>query len=1086
MADNWWENDAVVETETAPSSNWWEQDTVVDSDENQTQAALSESEVPETNMGIPYDAAMLKAEKERGVTDSSLVDTLINQGASVLSVNDQPFNIAKARSDGVRDDEIMQILITGKPYMQSANEFDAFGQGINMGLANIIGAPVDLVNWSAGQLERGGRAVYNQFADEPVSTDLEDTFLYADTPFLGSDSIRDGMSVVTEGLGGSAIPDETTELSPEYRPYAQAGRVVGESSLMMTTPFALARAGVGMSHPIVARAATNPKALLAEEALSTMGAAEGAALAQVFAPDNEWAQMGGEFLGSIFNPISLAYRGGKAAFQKGSGTVSRIKNTLFRGAEGSQDAAIAELLKVADSVGVSAEDLLQSIQAGLAKADPEKGIVAGNPSGAPLTAGQLTGNPVLLGFENNLARQSAEFRGVRDASIEDAFANLRNLSEAMLRSGDESTRLAGAEMQKAYFNNLLNVHIANARDAATVAASKFDAQDTAGASRAAYEALEAAKRNARALESSLWEQIPQEVTMDGAGVLAAYDAMSKRVLANRGGKFGTGDTDTIIRNFVAVLRKETVDLAGLNDIDPDLAREVAEFMAARGGDQADDVITSGEMLRFRSLMLKQASAAATAGDSNAADVLEEMAKGALDDLSAIGGSTVDTARRYSAQLNERFSAGFPRQALRTDASRQTAINPELTLERGFSGGKASGDLSYRELDEATKFGDEAAQSVEQAGIKTNPPLTPNTAEGMFTAQETFLRGQVDALRNPTTGVIESGRIDKFVADNPDLVERFPNLKQDMLAAADAQRTADEVMDTIGTAAENESLVTTVGQVLSSSTPSKSFEDLAKLAPDGDSVAGLRNAVVDWAMKDATDAKGNFDFIKFSQNIARPLTDEGKTALDIMIDNGVMTAEQVQGIGAFVEQGLRVQMGTKSPEYIDEIIQQNSNVINNLARMVGANVGAKANEITGALMGNPSDSGLQSAAIFSAWAKKIVDAGPQARTLDAMIAMFKDPQLLADAISRNPDVAKRSSLTIKELLVRTWNDFTLTGAVESEVFGRRTTPSNALVDTESFDREEPLPSSIDVQMKGALPEVNLPTLNYDEDGNYILP
>jgi hypothetical protein len=1067
MAENWWETESVVETEETPSSNWWEQETVVDSAENQTQAALSEAETPETNMGIPYDAAMLKSERERGVSDTALVDQLINQGASVLSVNDQPFNVAAARKDGVRDDEIMQILITGKPYMKSAGRFDAFGQGINMGLANVIGAPVDLVNWSAGQLERGGRAIYNQFADEPVSTDLEDTFLYSDYPLLGSDSIRDGMGAVTQGLGGSDIPDTTSELAPEYRPYAQAGRVVGESSVMLT-PFALARAGVGMSHPIVARAATNPKSLLIEEGISTAGAAQFAGIAQVFAPDNEWAQMGAEFVGSIANPIGLAYRGGKGATNFGGKQLSRLKNTIFRGKAGAQDAAIAELLKVASESGMSADDLLESIYRGM----------EANASDVPLTAGQLTGNPVLLGFENNLAKQSAEFRGVRDASIEDAFANLRNLSETMLRSGDESTRLAGAEMQKAYFNNLLNAHVANARDAATVAANKFDAQDTAGASKAAYQAIYSAKEQARAVETALWDQVNRSETLTGEGILSSIDGLSGRILD--GEPLGTAASDPIIRQFADKIR-------------------------------TNGNVSSGDVLRFRSRMLEFGRDAAAQGKFGAANMFEQLANGALDDMAQMTGESANIARTFSRNLNERFNAGFPRQALARGRTGEVAINPELTLERGFAGGKATGDLQFRQMDEAVTFGDEAARAADAAGLETrvepeyptgiedaNTINVPNqnlsadvtapidNVEDLFNAQETFLRGRVDALRNPTTGAIEARRIDKFVTDNPDLVERFPNLKQDMLTAADAQRTADEVMETIGKAAENESLVTTVGQVLSSNTPSKSFEDLAKLAPDGDSVSGLRNAVVDWAMKDATDAKGKFDFIKFSQNIAQPLTDEGKTALDIMIDNGVMTAEQVQGIGAFVEQGLRVQVGSKSPEYIDEIIEQNSSVLNNLARMVGANVGAKANEITGSFMGNPSDSGLQSAAIFSAWAKKIVEAGPQARTRDAMIAMFKDPQLLADAISRNPEVSKRSSMTIKEILARSWNDFSLADTASKEVFERRTTPANTLVDTEDFNREEPLPSSIDVQMKGALPEVDLPTLNYDEDGNYILP
>lgn len=1075
MAENWWEEETVVETEQTPSGNWWEEETVVDSAEAQTDAALAEAEEPVT--AIPYDAAMLKMEKDRGVSDTDLVNSLVNQGASVLSVNDQPFNLMDARKAGVSDDEIMQILITGQPYAEVDSYLEAFGQGANLGLSNVVGAPVDLVNWLGGQAERGGRAIYNQFADEPVSTDLEDTFLYSDNPLGGSGSIRDAMSGVTEFVGGDAIIEDTTEVPPEFRAAAQAGRVTGEASLMLT-PFALARAGVAVGHPIVARAASNPNALLTEEVLATFGAAQGAAMAQVLAPDNEWAQMGGEFIGSIVNPVGLTYRTAKSATKglgkAGSGTVSRLKNTFLRGEKGSQDAAIAELLEVAQTQGMSADDLLESISRGM----------DANASDVPLTAGQLTGNPVLLGFENNLAKQSGEFRGVRDASIEDAFANLRNLSEVMLRSGDESTRLAGAEMQKTYFNNLLNTHIANARDAATVAASKFDAQDTAGASKAAQQAIYNAKEQARAVENALWDQVNRSETLTGEGVLSAVDAMSKRVLD--GEPIGNSTIDPIIRKF-------------------------AEKIRTNGG------ASSGEVLRFRSRMLGLGRDATAQGKFSEANMFEQLANGALDDIANITGEAADIARTFSRNLNERFNAGFPRKALSRGSTGENSINPELTLERGFAGGKATGDLQFRQMDEAVKFGDEAAQAADKAGMqtRTEPELptgiddantinVPNqnistdvnapidNVEGLFNAQETFLRGRVDALRNPSTGEVDPRRIDKFVTDNPDLVERFPDLKNDMTLAAEAQRNADEVMENIGKAAENENLVTTVSQVFKGSTPAKDFENLAKLAPDGDSVSGLRNAVVDWAMESATDTKGNFDFIKFSQNIAQPLTDEGKTAMDILVDNNVMTAEQVKGIGSFVEQGLRVQIGSKSPEYIDDIIQKNSDVINNLARLVGANVGAKANEITGSLVGGTRDSGLQSAAIFSAWAKKIVDAGPQAKTRDAMIAMFKDPQLLAEALSRNPDVAKKSSFAMKEVLARL-SDFSLTDAAvgatkaaANEVVGKRTAPINALLNTEEFDREEPLPSSLDQQMKDALPDVNLPTLNYDEDGNFIFP
>ena len=1037
MADNWWEEvSSSVGTDVEAEDEWWK----VAEQTDQVLAPASQ----------PYNAALISENINNGVPASAIVESLMSDGATSLNVNESTFDLAGAVEAGVSDDEIVKILTTGEGYRKTAGQVDALGQGVNLGLSNMFGAPVDGVNWLAGQAERGGRALYNLVAEDDVSTELTDTYLYSDEPALGSKSIRRGLNAQQQVMGGEGQIDDISELDPEYRAAAQAGRVVGETIPMALTPFALAAKGIGTSHPIVARAASNPTALLADESLTAAGAAQFAALAQVLAPDNQYASMAGEFLGAVVNPVGIAVRTGQRIAGASTGGIRRMLKTKFGGEAGAQDVAVQEILKAAESQGVSPEMILESLKA------------AGT-SPTPLTAGQATGNPILIAFENNLASQSGEFRDLRKQNILDAFSNLRGTAETLLRSGDEATQLVGADLQKIHFRNLLNLAVDNAREAATVAAGRFDDADARGASNAAYEALNTAKAQVRTVESALWKEIDQTISMDGAGLKATRDSIKDEILStqNVGGADGAIHVNGIMRKI------------------------------------KEGTLTSRDVLVFRSEMLNISRKLASSSDFAEARRINLLADAALGELDNIPGNAADVARDFSRNLNERFTQGFPSRVLGRTGSGETRINPERTLEVGFGAGKTSGAVNLEQMREATRFSDEAAGAATQA--KGDPTVAPDgseiveTAGEMFSAQEQFIRATVSNLKDATTGVLDPKKVDRFIAQNPDVLDQFPNIKTDMLDAAQAQTVAKEMVDSIGKVAETEDLARAIGEVFSSRTPAADFEALAKLAPDGDSVAGLRNSVIDWASNAATTADGGFDFLKFAQNLAKPIGENGKTAFDIMLDNGVMSEDQLSGMGELINEGIRLQLVDKSKSFVDDIVKENGAMVNNIARLLGANVFTSLGR---------GDASLQAAAIGSQYFKNMIDKFPRLRTKEAMETLLKNPELLSAAISRNPSVQKSARDTVSEYIVSVSERYSERGisglamdgsaralnSLEDATFSRRTGRANALINTDEFTEDEAVtpPSSLEDQTQQAFPNVNLPKFYFDENGNPIAP
>jgi len=938
-----------------------------------------------------YNPEGVQSALERGVSESSLLDEMEQNLPPNVMVNDRALNIEESR-EKLGDDETMQILTTGTGYTKPDSQVEAAGMGVNYGLTNLLGLPVDLVNTGAQKAEQGARKAINYLTGAGLSTDEEDLLFSSTNPVGGAKMQRQGL----EALGLEQI-DNIEELPPEYRIAAQAGRVIGEGGVPIFAPFALARAGIGVTHPFIQAAINSPKTVLAQEAAALGGAAQGAAIMQIIAPDNMYAQMAGEFIGSLASPTKIV---GTLASPVTKGAKRALK-TVFMGEKGAQSEAINQIARILVEQGYDPKEVAAQIDT----------LLNSNISKSDLTGGQLTGNEALIGLENKIASTNSEFNKTAKDLLENAFGNIRMMADQA--GGD----LSGG-IRKAYFDTLLDAQVDNARNAVTQAASQFDAADMRGASKAAYEAVYNAEKQVREVEDVLWNSIPKNISATAQNTLQAFAGLKQRVL----------EGETLFR-------------------DPELERVVNIFVNKIINDSSpmQGTTTSGELVRFRSRLLTLARAKRSGAnpDMEAYSQLMKMADGALEDLNLLQGTGVEVARDFSSALNDRFSRTFAGDALQTQGSGALSINPEQTLERAFGSGKTSGDLNMQQLQQATEFADQAAASASQAQrASTEEPDTlaieldkfinvPSsavstdrvvpTAETMGAAQEEFLQGYVSATRDPTTGEFSQQRLNRFLADNVQLLERFPELRGKIQNLSDNLRIADDTEAALGAAARAEDTSDVIVKALKGQNPTAEYSNLARVATESgpEAVEGLKRATFDGLIRNSKGVDGNtIDINRLGAEFFGTATPNGKTRVDLMLEAGVLSPQEADHIGALLSEGMRLDAVGKNTAQLNEVVDKNADILNNVARIAGANLSNRL-PISGV---GPN---LQSAQILSAQAKKLVEAIPAGKVTNAIITLLQDPQRLAAGLriaETNPqgirELLREAFEQVKEGLVRT--------------------------------------------------------------------
>lgn len=819
----------------------------------------------------------------------------------------------------------------------------AFGKGATSTLANVLGAPIDLL--TAGLGYAGHKA---GVLKEPLS--LEESV-------GGSASIKRGLGRL--GIGSYS---NINEIAPEDRPFAVGGEAFMGSLLpgMAATRVAQAsRAAPALVDPVTRMIQQAPARFAAAELGMSTGAAGGAAAAEQVAPGNPLARAAGEITGGFLNPSSIASRGVGLARDN----VERLAANLTDAGRERRAASIVQ-----DLIARTGEDK-QAIIDALRQKDPFN---------LGLTSGQYTASPSLLAIETRLGKTSPQFAASAENRIPQAFGQLQSAGENVIRTGDPEQLRAAAQGRLAQTQGLARTRAQLAEQQAAAARGQVgnvSRAEMADAGTQAREALDTALQSARGQERQLWGQVPRDLPTQPTNVLAARQGIREELLPNEA-------MPQPVETFTGGLARQAETPIQTGILGPTGAPITRPAQAEA---------TSGELLRLRNRALTEARSARSRGDFQLERQMNQIAQGALDDLSALENAAIAPARQYSFDLNERFTRGFGGRALATDRTGAPRIAPEQTLERAFGGGGTAGNVRMRQLSEAAQFGGQGAE--------------------MLTAQDRFLRGAVQSAIDQNTGRVNADRLAAFVRQNEQTLAQFPQLRAQLGNAETAERELLRISAITSKAERNaaktmfaqvagsENPANVVGQVLRGANPSAQYESLIRSARNAgpEAVAGLRSATLESVFKQSTRSDGTVDFAKLSQALNAPsgYKQGAPSLLQTMTANGVIDAAGAKRLQEITSRAdiLRRAAGTKSD--LDKLVSEPDMLSNFLQRVVGANIGGALGQGTGAP--------LVAAGAGSRLAQSFFDKMPAAKVQQVLIEAANNPDLMRKLLEKPTNV-----------------------------------------------------------------------------------
>ena len=375
--------------------------------------------------------------------------------------------------------------------------------GINVGLADVLGAPVDLATF-------GLNLIPGIDIQEPVGGSGQFRGLLADA-----------------GIGYESIAD----LPRQQQPFAIGGETLG-ATVPIAGGVGLAARGANLARraaptgsavkdllsDVVSTAARKPGATASTELGLATTAGIGGGLAETVAPGNELARFGGEIAGGLAPAAALATVG--AGVKRGLDVARSFTPS------GRERLAAEVMQRRAVKEGVDREQLAKRLL------KDDEGI----------TSAQRVPEAFIIELENTLRRTNSDL----DARLKEANIQvIDNIKDAFV----------GGRADKEIFSDALdaqiNLKLQKARQAAAkINPSSPDARSQAN--RVVRDALEGSLRDARKQESALWGRVDRGLDVQPTDTLAAYQGLRDRLMEEE-------TLPDVIENFIKRVKKTLKD-----------------------------------------------------------------------------------------------------------------------------------------------------------------------------------------------------------------------------------------------------------------------------------------------------------------------------------------------------------------------------------------------------------------------------------------------------------------------------------------------------------------------------------------------
>lgn len=445
----------------------------------------------------------------------------------------------------------------------------------------------------------------------------------------------------------------------------------------------------------------------------------------------EWAQQTAAVLAPASIPAGIAT--GRAA----AGVAGKMPGG--RVVKGLKDEALAAVAPYTKSGAQAvASKRVRDLAGGDARAEELAQRTTGeNP--LALTPAQMTGDQNMIALEQMAAsRAGPDGPNVR-VGLQKRADQSRDLAETEVRTGAGSV----AEAQE-FFTNRRAEYAENlqsrvsdivAREQRGVEGIR-NMRDPGENSVNVMQRVETAFDDAKLEERSLWEAVPKETEVP----------VSKS------------------RDVAARWRDELGPVG-----DDDIPAKVKRWLL-----DDNDTFTDGASVRDMHRLyssLRETARNARAGNNvqrTMAKVADEVADAILDDIGQVSsaGDPLAEARAFSAAMHETFDQGAVGRLLKRTTDGDTSTSPELALERTVGRGGTQAGVASREL---------------EAAADSTAPFVMDYIKGRFNQSAISPEGQ-----------FTQAKAHRFTRDNKELLDRYPELRDDIREAVAGRESAERL------------------------------------------------------------------------------------------------------------------------------------------------------------------------------------------------------------------------------------------------------------------------------------------------------
>lgn len=682
----------------------------------------------------------------------------------------------------------------------ASEKIEGAGRGVNVGLADVLGAPVDAIN----QLPRLLNLLPGEQGFGPIT----------ENPVGGSQSIRNAMTNLFD-LGYQDIED----LPKDQRPFAQGGEVFGQTVGTILPVFGAARNVSALDatvkaapksnivsqtvDDIVKTTAANPGTTAAIETGLALAPSVGAGLAEQARPGDPTTRMYGELAGA-FSPVVLS-----TVLPTLTANITRALGTLTPSGREREAARLVQTDQLERGADLTAE---------------AKKLREAKGGG---TAGQVTSNQGFLAIENELVKSGGQISEDIAKQTQLAISEFNDAYRAAITSGDpELVRLA-AQARQDYLVQSLDERVkAAAKRAQDLQATNMPNVDRAQINKQARDIVESALVTARKTENQLWSGVKRDLTVRADNTLEAFNDV----------KASLASGEELPAPLKAVIK--------------DIKKDQKKKKLGKGE------TTTGNLLRTRSRYLELAREARAQSKFGDARMYSQVADAMLKDLDPVTGDIAKTAREFSRELNKKFTQGFVGKTLGFDRDGGITVDPTRTLDVARSGQDQQTLLNLQALRNAA--GDQSGDMMQlQQRFLQSFASDATNYDGSVNPQklDNFIRSNAQTIQDlgltdTFTNTEQAARLAERVADQA-------------LQGTKFARTKSTTAKVLGTNNVNEFInrVLRSGDVAGGI---KDVSTLAKKSGDPSVLDGLRYGVYETLLDNATTSSGMISGTRLDQ------------------------------------------------------------------------------------------------------------------------------------------------------------------------------------------------------------------------------